>query len=67
MRWPEDPDGGLSSCFYQLYDRWTYAYMGPILAKGKSQVLQDGTRLSQDDLFQVPDSMRSKALSQKFR
>jgi hypothetical protein len=66
MRWPEDPVDGVS-WFYQIYDRWTFSYMSSVLTKGKNQTLKDGTPLTQDDLYRVPDAMRSAVLSEKFR
>lgn len=66
MRWPEDPVHGFS-CLYQFYNQWTYSYMGLVLTKGKNQTLKDGTHLTQDDLYRVPDAMRSNLLSEKFR
>jgi hypothetical protein len=66
MRWPEDPVHGFS-WLYQFYAQWTYSYMGLVLTKGKNQTLKDGTHLSQDDLYRVPDAMRSNLLSEKFR
>jgi hypothetical protein len=66
MRWPEDPVDGFS-WLYQIYNRWTFSYMGSVLTKGKNQTLKDGSRLTQDDLYRVPDAMRSTLLSEKFR
>jgi hypothetical protein len=66
MRWPEDSVDGFS-WLYQLYDRWTFSYMGPVLIKGKNQTLKTGTHLTQNDLYRVPDDMRSTLLSAKFR
>jgi hypothetical protein len=69
MRWPEDPVDGISWLhkIYNIYDRWTFSYMSAVLTKGKNQKLKDGTHLTQDDLYRVPDAMRSNILSEKFR
>jgi hypothetical protein len=66
MGWPEDSVDGIS-WLYKIYDRWTYAYMSAVLTKGKNQTLKDGTHLTQDDLYRVPEAMRSTVLSEKFR
>lgn len=67
MRWPEDRPVDGFSWLYQIYNVWTYSYMNLVLTKGKNQTLKDGTHLMQDDLYRVPDSMRSNLLSEKFR
>jgi hypothetical protein len=64
MRWPEDPVDSVS-WLRRIYGQWTYSYMGLVLTKGKNQ--KDLTRLTQDDLYRVPDAMRSNLLSEKFR
>jgi hypothetical protein len=68
MRWPEETvDTAYGFWLYQIYNRWTFAYMGAVLTKGKNQTLKDGTHLTQDDLYRVPAAMRSNVLSEKFR
>lgn len=62
--WPE-ADGSLSF-FAQTWQRWTYSYMNPLLNKGARQTLDDGTHISADDLFRVPETMESALLSEKF-
>jgi ABC-type multidrug transport system fused ATPase/permease subunit len=63
--WPEDT---LNDAFfvYRLYQRWTYSYMTPLLAKGQRQE-RDGFRLTADDLFLPPVTMTSNVLVDKFR
>ena len=62
--WPEE-DSSLSF-FEQTWQRWTYSYMNQLLSKGARQTLDDGTHISPDDLFRVPDSLGSEFLSKKF-
>ena len=64
--WPEDPNDNIS-LFCQIFQRFTYSYMDSLLRKGSRQTLDDGTHLSQDDLFPVPRTMKSRYLSGKFR
>jgi hypothetical protein len=69
MKWPEDPVDSVS-WLYRVYGQWTYSYMNLVLEKGKNQTKNqtlDGTQLTQDDLYRVPDAMRSNLLSEKFR
>lgn len=44
----------------------TFAYMRPILRKGHRQ-FQDGHHLTQEDLYDVPDYMKSRRLVKLFR
>jgi hypothetical protein len=67
-KWPEDPDDNVSR-LYQSYQSWTYSYMGSILKKGSKQT-KTGDRsekLSQQDLFPVPQKMQSSYLSAQFK
>ena len=63
--WPEEIYTG---CWppTNVYQRWFYAYMTPLLAKGSRQK-RDKTRLAQEDLFPVPSSMDSAYLVREFR
>jgi hypothetical protein len=63
--WPEQPDP-TKFWIYQVYERWTYSYMSPLLKKGARQTLDDGTHLSSNDLHPIPESMKSSNLSQRF-
>lgn len=63
--WPEERDP-TKFWIYQIYERWTYSYMSPILKKGAKQTLDDGTHLSSDDLHVIPESMQSSNLSRRF-
>lgn len=67
-KWPEDPDDSVSS-LYQIFQSWTYSYMGSILMKGSKQTKTGGRseKLSQQDLFLVPQSMQSPYLSMQFK
>jgi hypothetical protein len=64
MDWPEEKKE--MPFLTQTYQRLTYSYMDPLLVKGSRQKFQDGTRLSQDDLFRVPSTLESSFLTQKF-
>jgi len=65
--WPEEerrPGQSLLSLWYQ---RFTYSYMNRILSIGGKQIMnEDGTYLSQDDLYFVPPSMESHHLAKLF-
>lgn len=63
--WPEEPDP-TKFWIYQVYERWTYSYMSPLLKKGAKQTLDDGTHLSSEDLHAIPESMQSSNLSKRF-
>lgn len=67
-KWPEDPDER-SSRLSQAYQNWTYSYMGSILAKGSKQMKSGihSEKISQQDLFVVPQNMQSPYLSTKFK
>ncbi|CAB9504527.1 Oligomycin resistance ATP-dependent permease YOR1 [Seminavis robusta] len=62
-QWPEEAH---LSFLAQTWQRWTYSYMNPLLDKGSKQTLDDGTRLSDADLYDVPTDMKAKPLNEKF-
>lgn len=64
--WPEEPNAN-TSWLALICKRWTYAYMRRVLDKGSRQMLPDGSHLSEQDLYVVPDSMKSAFLIAKFR
>ena len=64
MGWPEDARDVCRP--YLEYQRWTYSYLSQLLAKGSRQQ-RDGMRLSEEDLFDVPESIKSETLSAHFR
>jgi hypothetical protein len=59
--WPEVT----GNWFQQTLKSWTYCYMRPLLRKGKKQSL-DGEHLTQDDLYDVPEKMKSEVLVSSF-
>lgn len=64
--WPEDSRPvTFRGRMRRLYNSWTYSYMHPILQKGRRQ-FQDKNHLTQEDLFEVPDDLRSALLLQQF-
>jgi len=64
--WPENLGGGrLFARIGGLYTSWSFSYMNPILRKGKRQ-FEDGHHLSWNDLYDVPDDMRSEYLVKRF-
>jgi hypothetical protein len=67
--WPEYLGGGKRSriCgwFRNVYTSWSFSYMNPILRKGKSQ-FKDGHHITLEDLYDVPDDMRSEYLVKRF-
>lgn len=65
--WPESRDWPRNlRWLYRLGESWSYSYMGPILRKGRRQ-FKDGEHLTHDDLFEVPEDLRSSDLVTKFR
>ena len=66
-RWPEssEREGSIFCRIAGLCDAWFYSYMWEILRKGRRQ-FKDGKHLSQEDLFEVPDEMRSRNLVDDF-
>ena len=60
--WPEN--GG--SFLGNLYQSWSYAYMYPVLKKGKGQ-FKEGQHLSLQDLYPVPENMEATFLVRNFR
>ncbi|KAL7574900.1 hypothetical protein ACA910_010731 [Epithemia clementina (nom. ined.)] len=64
-QWPEDNNDDFWWP-YRIYRLLTYSYLSPLFAKGVRQH-KDGTRLGNEDLFEVPEMMRSARLSRQFR
>ena len=65
--WPEDrKETKLWSILRHEFDNWTYSYMNRLLKRGSRQGLEDNTKLTQDDIFDVPQSMRSDHLVSEF-
>ena len=62
--WPEDDMKGF--WLFNMLSRWSYSYLNPLLRKGSRQK-KEGFRLDQDDLFDVPQSMSSTLLHDRFR
>ena len=62
--WPEDDMDGLG--LWNVLQRWSYAYLNPLLNTG-SQQRKDNFRLEQDHLYKVPRSMSSILLDNHFR
>jgi ABC-type multidrug transport system fused ATPase/permease subunit len=63
-QWPEERS---RPWIYAFYERWTFSYMNAILRKGsKQQAIDNGSHLTQDDLYPVPSSMKSSFLAKKF-
>jgi hypothetical protein len=66
--WPEESKEGNSyDCLFREFQKWTYSYMDPLLRKGSKQTLEDGTHLTEGDLFAVPRSMKSEYLVVLFK
>jgi hypothetical protein len=65
--WPEYLGGRARMCgwFRNVFTSWSYSYMNPILRKGKDQ-FKDGHHLTIEDLYDVPDDMRSEYLVKQF-
>jgi hypothetical protein len=67
--WPEYLGGRepVRICVWiqDVYTSWSFSYMNPILRKGKRQ-FKDGHHLGLDDLYDVPEDMRSEYLVQRF-
>ena len=64
--WPEDAVFRRKwNWFQRQYQSWTYSYMRPILRQGAHQ--NDERRLTQKDLFPVPENMKSVQLAQLFQ
>lgn len=55
----------LGSRLKAVYSSWSFSYMNPVLHKGKRQ-FKDGHHLTLDDLYDVPDDMRSEYLVNEF-
>jgi len=61
-RWPET----VGTKVQQVFQAWTFSYMSPLLQKGRRQFME-GHHLDQDDLYNLPDSMKAQELVSKFR
>eukprot|EP00980_Cylindrotheca_fusiformis_P019578 scaffold6784_cov108-Cylindrotheca_fusiformis.AAC.20 len=82
-RWPEDPipppGKRKRRCYYYYFyyypwtfvknqvRNWTFSYMGEVLRRGAQQTKAGGAHLSQDDLYVVPQSMKSPVLTATFQ
>lgn len=67
MRWPEEP--GSAPWPVLTYRRWMFSYMARILCKGSQKALgayAGGPRLTQDDLYRVPEAMDTAHLDEEF-
>ena len=66
MRGPEEP--GSAPWPVLTYRRWMFSYMARILRKGSRKALgdDDGARLTQDDLYRVPEAMDTAYLDREF-
>jgi hypothetical protein len=60
--WPEYLGFGW---FRNVFISWSFSYMNPILRLGKRQ-FKDGHHLTLEDLYDVPDDMRSEYLVKRF-
>lgn len=66
VTWPEERDPS-QWWLPHIYKRWMYTYMGPLLSKGARQSKTDHvSHLSPEDLYPIPESMRSTELSKRF-
>jgi ABC-type multidrug transport system fused ATPase/permease subunit len=59
--WPEVTGGRTT----RIFKSWTFCYMKALLKKGKQQSL-GGAHLIQEDLYDVPDTMKAKRLVELF-
>lgn len=69
LPWPEDHRLPGQSFVFAWYQRFTYSYMNRVLRIGAKQEVKNnnnGTYLSQDDLYFVPPSMESQHLIKLF-
>ena len=69
LPWPEDQRLPGQSFLSAWYQRFTYSYMNRVLSIGAKQEVKnenDGTYLTQDDLYFVPPSMESHHLVSLF-
>ena len=60
-QWPEIT----GNLFHRIVKSWTFCYMRPLLRKGRQQS-KGGAHLVQDDLYQVPDTMKADHLVTEF-
>jgi len=65
--WPENfgRERNIKRWLLGIYNRWSYSYMNPVLRKGRRQ-FKDGEHLLLEDLYEVPDDMRSELLVERF-
>lgn len=65
--WPEYLGGRacMGGWFRNVFTSWSFSYMNPILRKGKQQ-FKDGHHLTLEDLYDVPDDMKSEYLVKRF-
>ena len=69
LPWPEDHSSPGQSFLCARYQRFTYSYMNRVLSIGAKQEVKsenDGTYLTQDDLYFIPPSMESHHLVSLF-
>ena len=65
--WPETVEvKGFFAHIMLEFEKWTYSYMSPLLRKGSEQSLK-GSHLREEDLFSVPDFMKSENLVAQFK
>lgn len=55
--WPETTGSPLQ----RVFKSWTFCYMKPLLQRGKQQI-SGGAHLTQEDLYDVPHTMKAKRL-----
>jgi ABC-type multidrug transport system fused ATPase/permease subunit len=67
-RWPEDPSasGNPWDCVIRQWSNWTFSYMGVVLSKGARQKNEADVHLSENDLFVVPETLKSLNLVREF-
>jgi hypothetical protein len=73
--WPEDRltgDHDLQRCLgsfpsslWKTFQRWTYAYMQPILLKGQRQ-FREKDHLTVEDVYVIPADMQASVLVEQF-
>ena len=69
LPWPEDHRSPGQSFLCAWYQRFTYSYMNRVLSIGAKQEVKsenNGTYLTQDDLYFIPPSMESHHLVSLF-
>jgi hypothetical protein len=66
-KWPEDrEETKLWKLLGNEFDKWTYSYMNRLLKRGSRQRIDEDAMLTQDDIFDVPRSMRAQHLVSEF-